>query len=54
MKAIFINASPRKKFNTVQLLENAMKGATDAEVECELVHLFDYELPGVAAVLIFG
>lgn len=46
MKAIFYNASPRKKFNTAQMLESAMKGATDAGAECELVHLFDYQYTG--------
>lgn len=46
MKAVFYNASPRKKFNTAQMLESAMKGAADAGAECELVHLFDYEFTG--------
>lgn len=46
MKALFYNASPRKKFNTAQMLESAMRGATDAGAECELVHLFDYQYTG--------
>ena len=46
MKAYFYNASARKHFNTAQLLESAMKGASDAGVECEFVNLFDYEFTG--------
>ena len=29
-KALFINESPRKKWNTVKILESAMKGAQEA------------------------
>ena len=39
MKAYFYNASARKHFNTAQLLESAMKGASDAGAECEFVNL---------------
>ena len=39
MKALIINASPRKKFNTAQLLESSMKGLQDAGAECEWVNL---------------
>ena len=46
MKALFINASPRKKFNTAQLLENAMEGAKEAGAEVERIDLFDYEFTG--------
>lgn len=46
MKAYFYNASARKHFNTAQLLESAMKGASDAGAECEFVNLFDYEFTG--------
>ena len=46
MKAYFYNASARKHFNTAQLLESAMKGASDAGTECEFVNLFDYEFTG--------
>ena len=41
MKALFINGSPRKKWNTVKVLESAMKGAQEAGAECELVNLYD-------------
>ena len=30
-KALFINGSPRKKWNTVKMLESAMKGAFSEE-----------------------
>ena len=46
MKALFLNGSPRKKFNTAQLLEKAMEGASEAEADTELLHLFDYEFTG--------
>ena len=46
MKALFINGSPRKKFNTAQMLESAMKGAADAGAETEWTNLFDYEFTG--------
>ena len=41
MKALFVNGSPRRNFNTAQLLERAMQGARDAGAECEMVHLYD-------------
>lgn len=44
MKALFINGSPRKKWNTVKVLESAMKGAQEAGAECELVNLYDIDL----------
>ena len=46
MKAIFINGSPRKNWNTAQMLDNAMQGAADAGFEVERVNLFDYEFTG--------
>ena len=33
MKALFINGSPRKNWNTAKMLESAMKGASDAGAE---------------------
>lgn len=44
MKAIFINASPRKGWNTAQLLQRAMEGAADAGAETEMVNLYDRSL----------
>ena len=46
MKALFVNASPRKNWNTHKMLESAMQGAQDAGAECELVHLYDQSFKG--------
>ena len=40
-KALFINGSPRKNFNTAQLLQRAMEGAGEAGAEVEMVNLYD-------------
>ena len=41
MKAIFLNGSPRKNWNTHKMLLEAERGAKDAGAETELIHLFD-------------
>ena len=41
MKALFINGSPRKNWNTHKMLASAMQGAQEAGAECELVNLYD-------------
>lgn len=41
MKAIAVNGSPRKKWNTATLLEKALEGATSQGAKTELVHLYD-------------
>ena len=46
IKALFVNGSPRKNWNTVKLLEKAMEGATDAGAECELVNIYDKPFKG--------
>jgi len=46
MKAIGINGSPRKKWNTATLLENALQGAGSQGAKTELVHLYDYNYKG--------
>ena len=46
MKALFLNGSPRKNFNTAQMLQKAMDGAKEAGAETELINLFDYEFSG--------
>jgi len=46
MKALFVNGSPRKKWNTAQLLESAMKGAEVAGAEVEMIHLNDVAARG--------
>ena len=41
MRAILINGSPRKNWNTHNLLMEAERGAKEAGAETEIVHLFD-------------
>ena len=41
MKAIFLNGSPRKSWNTHKLLLEAERGAKEMGAETELIHLFD-------------
>ena len=44
MKAIAINGSPRKGWNTDLLLQQALKGAADMGAETELVQISDRTL----------
>jgi len=47
MKTVLaINGSPRKKWNTVQLLEHALKGAETKGASTELIHLYDLNYQG--------
>lgn len=46
MKALFINGSPRKNFNTAEALESAMKGAQAAGAETELINLYELQYKG--------
>ncbi len=47
MKVMAFNGSPRKrKWNTVTLLENALKGAGSVGAETELVQLYDLKYSG--------
>ena len=46
MKAISLNGSPRKKWNTATLLENALQGAGEQGARTELLHLYDYNYKG--------
>ena len=46
MKAIAINGSPRKGWNTDMLLQQASKGAADAGAETELIQLSDLSFSG--------
>ena len=46
VKAMFVNGSPRKNWNTAKMLENAIQGATEAGAECEMVHLYDINFHG--------
>ena len=51
MKALFVNGSPRKNWNTHKMLQSAMQGAQDAGAECELVHLYDIKFKGCVSCL---
>lgn len=46
MKTIIVNASPRKKWNTAQLLDEARRGAESAGAEVEYVDLYDMAFTG--------
>jgi multimeric flavodoxin WrbA len=46
MKAIAVNGSPRKTWNTATLLGSALKGAASAGATTELVHLYDLDYKG--------
>lgn len=46
MKALFVNGSPRKNWNTHKMLESAMEGAGEAGAETELAHLYDAAFKG--------
>jgi len=45
-KFIAINGSPRRNWNTAQLLQEAMRGAQDAGAETEIVHLYTLNFKG--------
>lgn len=46
MKALAINGSPRKQWNTAMMLEHALKGAASKGAETELIHLYDLDFKG--------
>ena len=46
MKAIAINGSPRKNWNTDMLLQQALKGAADAGAETEMIQLSELTFSG--------
>lgn len=45
-KLIAINGSPRKNWNTAELLKHAIQGAQDAGAEAELVNLYSLNFKG--------
>ena len=51
MKTIIINASPRKNWNTAQLLKEAQKGAESVGAEVEYVDLYDLSFTGCRSCL---
>ena len=46
MRAMAINGSPRKKWNTATLLESALSGCEASGAKTELVHLYNYDYQG--------
>lgn len=52
MKTIIINASPRKKWNTAEVLDAARKGAESVGAEVEYVNLYDLVFKGCRSCLI--
>ena len=46
MKAIGINGSPRKKWNTATLLDKALQGTASQGAETESFHLYDLTYKG--------
>ena len=51
MKTIIINASPRRNWNTAQLLKEAQKGAEAAGAETEYIDLYDLNFTGCRSCL---
>ncbi len=46
MKIIGINGSPRKEWNTAELIKKALEGAKSEGAETELIHLYDLDYKG--------
>ena len=51
MKTIVINASPRKKWNTAEVMEAALKGAESVGAETEYFNLSDLVFKGCRSCL---
>ena len=51
MKTVIINASPRKNWNTAQLLREAQRGAEERGAETEYVDLYDLQFTGCRSCL---
>ena len=51
MKTIVVNASPRKNWNTAELLKEAKKGAESVGAETEYVDLYDLNFTGCRSCL---
>ncbi len=51
MKTIIVNASPRKNWNTAQLLKEAQKGAESVGAETEYIELYDLTFTGCRSCL---
>ena len=51
MKTVIINGSPRKNWNTAQLLKEAKRGAEEAGHETSFVNLYDLKFTGCKSCL---
>ncbi len=51
MKTIILNGSPRKNWNTAQLLKSAQKGAESVGAETEYIDLYDLSYSGCRSCL---
>jgi len=51
MKTIVINASPRKNWNTAQLMKSALEGAKSVGAETEYIDLYDLSFRGCMSCL---
>lgn len=51
MKTIILNASPRKNWNTAQLLKSAQQGAESVGAEVEYIDLYDLNYTGCRSCL---
>ena len=51
MKTIIINASPRKKWNTAEIMQSAQKGAESVGAETEYINLYDIDFKGCRSCL---
>lgn len=52
MKAIVLNASPRKAWNTARLLKSAAEGAKSAGAEVEYIDLYDLDFTGCRSCML--
>lgn len=52
MKTIVINASPRRKSNTAQIMDFAKQGAESVGAETEYINLYDLDFKGCRSCLI--
>lgn len=52
MKTIVINASPRKRGNTAQILNSACEGAKSVGADVEYIDLYDIDLKGCMSCLV--
>jgi len=52
MKAIAVNGSPRKDWNTATLLKHALEGAASVGAQTKLVHLYDLAYKGCTSCFV--